>query len=68
VTAESHAECADYLKTGFAELGCEVTVSTLPPLVSSPYEQAPAICPHGTTYYFEPTSEQIAAWVRDGVA
>lgn len=63
----NHAECAEYLRKTMAELGSEVTVSTLPPLVKTPYDHGGMVCPHGTTYYFEPTSEQIAAWVRDGV-
>lgn len=69
---EDHAECATFLKTRIRLLGAEVTVSDLPPLVPSPYNRpgdgnGQLTCPHGTTFYFEPTGEQIAQWVRDGV-
>lgn len=68
-----HAECGAYLRRFFAQFDTDVTVSTLPPIVESPYNRpgdgnGSLTCPHGTTFYFEPTSEQIAAWARDGVA
>jgi hypothetical protein len=63
-----HAQCADWLKDRFARLGAEVTISTLPPIVETVYEQTPFTCPHGTVFYHAPTSEQIAEWTRDGVA
>jgi hypothetical protein len=63
-----HARCADWLKAGFARLGCDATVSTEPPVISTSYEQAPFICPHGVLFWHAPTSEQIAEWARDGVA
>lgn len=69
---QDHAECPVFLKAKMAELGCDITVSDLPPLVQSPFNRPGdgngyLTCPHGTTLYFEPTSEQIAAWARDGV-
>lgn len=63
-----HVECREWMKRRFAELGADITVSTSPPLVKTPYDQTPFICPHGVTYYHAPTSEQIAQWARDGVA
>jgi len=46
--------------------GVEVTVSTAPPLVRSRYtERFP--CPHGVTYWMEPTGEQYAAWAEAGM-
>lgn len=45
----------------------EVIASTEPPLFDSGYEAAAFTCPHGTTFYLEPTREQILAWQRDGV-
>jgi hypothetical protein len=65
--AEDHARCADYLKQQMAERGIEVTVSTAMPVVASAYEESCFTCPHGTTYWMEPTGEQIATWARDGV-
>ena len=64
----NHTECAAFLKQGMRDLGCDVTVSTEPPLVDTGYEQFECICPHGTAYWLEPTSEQRAEWARDGVA
>ncbi|WP_066374157.1 hypothetical protein [Herbidospora mongoliensis] len=62
-----HSTCADVLRTLMADMGVEVTVSTEPPLVDGSYTDDPHTCPHGTTYWIEPTGEQIAQWVRDGV-
>lgn len=62
-----HAECQQFLKEKFAELGCEVTISTVPPLIKTAYDQEPFICPHGTAFYPAPTSEQIMQWAKDGV-
>lgn len=45
----------------------EVTVTTAPPLIPSPWTQA-FTCPHGVKFYLEPTSDQRATWARDGVA
>ncbi|MGA5819707.1 hypothetical protein ACPC54_17835 [Kitasatospora sp. NPDC094028] len=45
----------------------EITVSTEPPLVAGPYTNDGLRCPHGITYWIEPTGEQIARWARDGV-
>lgn len=68
---QNHAECPAFLKAKMAELGCDITVTDLKPLVQSPYSKdgnGAAKCPHGTTFYFEPTGDQIAEWARDGVA
>jgi hypothetical protein len=58
--------CRDLLKQQMAAKGIEVTISTAPPIIVSPYEEACFTCPHGTTYWMEPTSGQVAAWARDG--
>jgi hypothetical protein len=50
-----------------AAMGVEITVSTVPPLVAGPYTTDGFTCPHGVTFWIEPTGEQIAAWARDGV-
>jgi len=67
VSAEPHTRCPQTLIDGMRAQGVEITVSTVPPLVAGPYTTDPYVCPHGTTYWIEPTGEQIAAWVRDGV-
>jgi hypothetical protein len=59
--------CAHVLITNMAAMGAEVTVSTAPPIVHGRYTVDPFRCPHGVTYWIEPTGEQIAAWVKDGV-
>ena len=58
--------CADQLRTGMHPT--EITVSTEPPLIDGPYTTAGFRCPHGTTYWIEPTSEQIAKWRSESVA
>lgn len=64
-------ECENELRTRWARIcgdeTTEVTISTIPPLVKGPYTQDGLTCPHGITYWMEPTGEQIAQWVRDGV-
>lgn len=60
IARDAHAQCASVIKDGMTRLGCDVTVSTLPPIVTSPYEDLGLICPHGVRFYAEPTSEQIA--------
>jgi hypothetical protein len=50
-----------------AAQGCEVTVSTQP-LPPGPYTTEGFRCPHGTTYWIGPTGQQVAEWIRDGVA
>ena len=62
-----HSHCANILLDGMAAQGVEVTVSTEPPLVAGPYTVAPFTCPHDVSFYMEPTGEQIAQWVKDGV-
>jgi hypothetical protein len=66
-TPYGRSECAQLLIDKMAAGGCEVTVSTAPPLVRSPYGDVGFRCPHGVTYWIEPTGEQIAAWAKDGV-
>lgn len=64
----SGAECAAFLRHMAAAQGCDVHVSRLPPLVPGVYPESAFTCPHGVTYWMEPTGEQIARWVADGVA
>jgi hypothetical protein len=59
--------CAELLVDWMAAMGTEVTVSTAPPIVVGPYTVDPFRCPHGVTYWIEPTGEQICAWVEAGV-
>jgi len=59
-------DCGRALVDAAAGMGLDVTASTEPPLVAGPYTTDPCVCPHGVTYWIEPTGEQIAQWVRDG--
>lgn len=59
--------CGQLLIDNMAAMGTEVTVSTAPPIIHGPYTVDPFRCPHGVTYWIEPTGEQIAAWVEAGV-
>ena len=61
-----HSTCAESLRAVMAKLGTEITVSTEPPLVRGRYTTDPFVCAHGTTFWIEPTGEQIAQWVKDG--
>lgn len=67
-TVNDHATCAETFRNAALQLGSKCTVSTLPPLVPGPYTTAPFICLHGTAFWIEPTGEQIAEWVKGGVA
>lgn len=66
MTTESHTQCPNELRDRMAAMGVEITVSTSPPLVAGPYTTDGFTCPHGTTYWIEPTGEQIASWRQDG--
>jgi hypothetical protein len=62
------SECAELIRAGLAESGqmvtgqdCEVTVSATRPLVMNEWIRG-YTCPHGVTYWFEPTTDQIATW------
>lgn len=65
-TTDSHAQCRNELLDRMAASGIEITVSTEKPIVLGPYTTDGFTCPHGTTFWIEPTGEQIAQWQRDG--
>jgi len=64
-------ECETTLRENWAKVcgdhQTEITIRTVPPLVIGPYTKPGLTCPHGITYWLEPTGEQIAEWVRDEV-
>jgi len=60
--------CRQFLIERYAAMGIEIAVSDLPPVVPTSYEPLNMCCPHGVKWYAEPTSDQQAAWARDGVA
>jgi hypothetical protein len=66
ITDPAHAGCADVLREGMAPL--EVTISTEAPVFAGPYTTDGFTCPHGVTYWIEPTGEQVAQWRAEGVA
>ena len=66
-TRPDHNLCRPALVKSMADEDIEITVSDQPPLIANAYTIDPFICPHGTSYWMEPTSEQIAAWARDKV-
>lgn len=61
-----HAKRPEALKKVLAAGGAEITVSTCRPLVRGPYTTDGYKCPHGTTFWIEPTGDQIARWAADG--
>lgn len=67
VTSTFAHECENNLRQELAATGVEATISTAPPIVAGPYTHDGFRCPHGITYWLEPTGEQIARWARDGV-
>ncbi|WP_433233825.1 hypothetical protein [Actinomadura nitritigenes] len=60
-----HGECADLLAEQMAAMGVEVTVSTEPPTARSPYTADPFTCPHGVSYWIEPTAAQLTRWAAE---
>lgn len=72
-TPLGRSECGEFIRERMAAIGaeegvgCEIVVSTAPPLVDSPYGQNGYTCPHGVTYWIEPTSEQVMKWNAGGV-
>lgn len=61
---EAAKEAADNLGVpGVNDGGVDVHITTVPPLVPSRWTAA-FECAHGTTFYMEPTGEQIAKWER----
>jgi len=71
--ALGRSACAEFLREHMAAIGeeaavgCEIVVSTAPPLVASPYGANGYECEHGVTYWIEPTSEQVMKWNSEGV-
>jgi hypothetical protein len=59
--------CSRTLKDRMAAIEVEITVSRRPPIVAGPYTADAFVCPHSVEYWIEPTGEQIARWVEDGV-
>jgi hypothetical protein len=58
-----HGACAEELRIGMHPI--EVTISTEPPLIRGPWTTDGFTCPHGTTYWIEPTGEQVARWMAE---
>lgn len=64
---KTHAECRQYVVAMMRWIGTDGHASTEPPIIQTPYTKPPFICPHGTRFWVEPTSDQIAQWAKDGV-
>lgn len=61
--------CRQFLIDHMAAQGIEVNASPWRPGMEMPgtYEPLNMRCPHGVKWHMEPTTDQIAAWTRDGV-
>ena len=59
-------ECGGYVRQRLRERGLDAHVTHIPPLFPTLYEDLAMTCPHGVTWHTAPTSEQIAAFVKDG--
>jgi len=69
-TADAAADACDCdaaLVTTARTIGVEITATPVRPDPTG-YDANPMTCPHGTTWYQQPTAEQVEAWRRDGVA
>lgn len=64
---KKHKECQRFVVAMMRWIGADATASTEPPIIVTPYTRPGFVCPHGTTFWVEPTSEQIAQWAKDGV-
>lgn len=60
-------DCAGVVRGILSNEGIEANVSWVAPTFATAYEPLNCACPHGVTWYAEPTTDQIAEWVRDGV-
>lgn len=67
MTSSIAHECETELRDLWAKEGIEVHITTVPPLTPGPYTSYSMRCPHGVTYWWEPTGEQTAQQVQDGV-
>jgi len=57
-----HSRCAEVLRADMAP--AEVTVTTVPPIVDGDYTATEGVlCPHGVTYWMEPTGEHLSRWL-----
>jgi adenosine deaminase len=63
-----HTNCRQFVYDKFAAMGFDITVTTDRPLVIGPYTTEGVVCPHGVSFWPEPTGEQIAQWAKDGVS
>lgn len=63
----AHLGCPSTMRQEAKAKGLDVTVSEAAPIIAGQYTTDPFTCPHGVTYWIEPTGEQVAQWVRDGV-
>jgi hypothetical protein len=61
-----HEGCRQLLVDRMASLGCEIVASCAPPLFDTVWTER-FTCPHGTTYWVEPTPEQRIQWERDDI-
>lgn len=60
-----HRQCRQLVLDSCA---VDVNVSTLAPKFRDPhFPSIEATCPHGVTYYIEPTTDQRVAWAEAGV-
>lgn len=61
-----HEKCAATIRDFLEAEGIDAIVTTEPLLFETPYESLNMACPHGVTFYTQPTSEQIAKWIEAG--
>ena len=58
------AGCRALLLAHYREKGIDAHVTTISPIIATEYDPLAIRCPHGVTWYAQPTGEQITEWTR----
>lgn len=66
MNAPCDSECGQFIRDFYAEHDIEVFATTARPVVWTPYDTLNMVCPHGVTWFAQPTSEQIVKWQEAG--
>jgi hypothetical protein len=67
VTLSPDCRCIEAVRRLSVELGLDVIVHEQPPELIGPYAMLSPECPHGNSFWCEPTDGQRTAWIAEGV-
>jgi hypothetical protein len=59
--------CIEMVRRFAVEQGLDVIVHEQPPELIGPYAMLAPECPHGNSFWCEPTDAQLTAWILAGV-